>query len=497
MSKGGINEFLSALFASEGGGKLSVENKFGYIGKYQFGEDALHDLGYYKGDKSNNHTLTGKFKYDWLGEWTGKNGAVSKEAFLTSAVIQDQAAKDWVELLCKRMKRYDLAKFIGETIGGVHITESGIIAAAHLKGFGSKKYPGVIQFLRSNGETNGEDAFGTSVSDYIHKFEDYDLGCCKHLAVTLLDREQAPIPGLDYEIRSGKKVLKKGKTNAKGQIPKFAAHDISMYEVFVKRIEGGMKMISQFTEPARSALITLISPKIAVEPQLEQHKGDPGTYKAGEAQKKKSKSENGKAKTSPDRGKQGKPVAIAHAPASGEKKLSGADWEKQFPTSTSLNDLTPDFKAKVSTFIDALEASGAKVRKSATYRPKERAYLMHYCCKIESGAIAADKVPPMDGVNIEWAHRDANGTLDTKASKAAAKAMMNAYVIRFPAALNSRHSQRRAIDMTITGYSGKKIKDANGKLIALEDEDDLYDLGKTYGVIKLRSDPPHWSDDGS
>jgi hypothetical protein len=82
------------------------------------------------------------------------------------------------------MKLYKLDKYIGETIGGVHITESGIIAAAHLKGFGSKKYPGINHFLRSGGETNGEDAFGTSVSDYLRKFQDYDLGCCKHLAVT-------------------------------------------------------------------------------------------------------------------------------------------------------------------------------------------------------------------------------------------------------------------------------------------------------------------------
>lgn len=126
MSKGGINEFLSALFASEGGGKLDVENKFGYIGKYQFGEDALQDLGYYKGDSSSNRTISGKFKYDWSGDWTGKNGAVSKTAFLASAAIQDQAAKDWVALLCKRMKRFDLAKFIGETIGGVLVTDPGL-----------------------------------------------------------------------------------------------------------------------------------------------------------------------------------------------------------------------------------------------------------------------------------------------------------------------------------------------------------------------------------
>jgi hypothetical protein len=62
--------------------------------------------------------------------------------------------------------------------------------------------------------------------------------------------------------------------------------------------------------------------------------------------------------------------------------------------------------------------------------------------------------------------------------------------------LNSRHTQRRAIDMTITSYANKEVEDADGNSVKLSDEDDLFKLGKTYGVIKLRNDPPHWSDDG-
>jgi hypothetical protein len=50
--------------------------------------------------------------------------------------------------------------------------------------------------------------------------------------------------------------------------------------------------------------------------------------------------------------------------------------------------------------------------------------------------------------------------------------------------------------MTITGYEGKTVKDANDKDAVLSDETDLHALGATYGVIKLVSDPPHWSDDG-
>jgi hypothetical protein len=176
--------------------------------------------------------------------------------------------------------------------------------------------------------------------------------------------------------------------------------------------------------------------------------------------------------------------------------LSGASWEQQFPTSRGLDDLTPHFKEKVSSFIGALKEAGVRVRIAATFRPRERAYLMHYCCKIASGEISADKVPPMKGVDIEWVHRDATGRMDVAATRAAARDMMQAYVIRYPAALSSRHTQRRAIDMTITGFKDKTVKDSDGKDVRICSKDDLYALGKTFGVIKLMSDPPHWSDDG-
>ena len=94
MSKGDINAFLKDLFKIEGGGDPEVINQFGYIGKYQFGEDALIDLGYYKQDGTSNRTADGKFKYDWAGEWTGKNGIKSKEDFLHNHEAQDQAARD-------------------------------------------------------------------------------------------------------------------------------------------------------------------------------------------------------------------------------------------------------------------------------------------------------------------------------------------------------------------------------------------------------------------
>lgn len=79
---------------------------------------------------------------------------------------------------------------------------------------------------------------------------------------------------------------------------------------------------------------------------------------------------------------------------------------------------------------------------------------------------------------------------------------MAAYQIAFPAALTSRHTQRRAIDMTISWKGTLKITDFNGQAHAIStgprngSNPQLIMVGKTFGVVKLVSDPPHWSDDG-
>ncbi|WMJ69519.1 hypothetical protein [Stenotrophomonas sp. 24(2023)] len=185
MSAGDLKAFLTKLFASEGGGDPKIINQYGYIGKYQFGEDALTDLGYFKTDGKKHADANGNFFQDWVGTWTGKNGATSREVFLNNVSIQDQAGVDWVRLLCRNGKKYGADKYIGQTINGVLVTESGMIAAAHLKGYGSGKpedgkwkYKGVLAFLRTGGTVDGADANGTKVSSYMRKFAGFELGCC-------------------------------------------------------------------------------------------------------------------------------------------------------------------------------------------------------------------------------------------------------------------------------------------------------------------------------
>jgi D-alanyl-D-alanine dipeptidase len=105
-------------------------------------------------------------------------------------------------------------------------------------------------------------------------------------------------------------------------------------------------------------------------------------------------------------------------------------------------------------------------------------------------------VPPKEGVNIDWAHVGDEGRPNRQAAAKAARDMVAAYGIVYRPSLHTRHSEGRAVDMTITGVIGKKIQNASVDMVLVTELTDLYRLGRSYGVVKLVSDPPHWSDDG-
>jgi hypothetical protein len=180
---------------------------------------------------------------------------------------------------------------------------------------------------------------------------------------------------------------------------------------------------------------------------------------------------------------------------------SGFVWVSKFPQSTSTDDLVDPFKSNCKKFISALEAAGATVSISSTLRPKERAYLMHWSFEVANG-LDPEKVPAMTGVDIDWVHKDSKGNKNISASKTAAQAMMDGYDIVHEPALTSRHTEGKAIDMDISWSGELKIKDAAGKEVSIKGSPkdggntDLHKVGKSYNVIKLVSDPPHWSSDG-
>ena len=179
--------------------------------------------------------------------------------------------------------------------------------------------------------------------------------------------------------------------------------------------------------------------------------------------------------------------------------LSGADWwqanQASFPNSELVSALEPPFAAKVGNFIAALKAGGASVSVSATRRNKVRAYLMNGSWMVAKGLTLAAALPAEPGCNIVWNHGD------EATSRAAATEMLDLFDIVFQPSLTSRHILGLAVDMTIAWAGTVQVKNGAGKTVALPPPANptnptLLALGASFGVLKLASDPPHWSDNG-
>lgn len=131
--------YKEAIAFKESQGQYKKINSLGYLGKYQFGMETLKTIG-----------ITDSLR------------------FINSPRLQEKA---FVALLSKNkweLKDY-IEKFEGKIVDGVKITESGILAAAHLGGAGSVK-----RFLDTDGKRKCKDDYGTSVRTYMRDFGNYE-----------------------------------------------------------------------------------------------------------------------------------------------------------------------------------------------------------------------------------------------------------------------------------------------------------------------------------
>jgi hypothetical protein len=184
------------------------------------------------------------------------------------------------------------------------------------------------------------------------------------------------------------------------------------------------------------------------------------------------------------------------------KELSGIVWVSRFPDAKNTSALADGFRDGCKAFISAMEAGGISVTVNSTRRPTERAYLMHYSWRIHKRMLNPQNVPPQAGVDIEWVHRDGDGTINLAASRRAASAMVAAYGIAFQPSLKSRHIRGQAIDMSLHWSGVVTVKNKSGQYVSIVGSPhdgfntSLRKVGKSYGVVKHPSDPPHWSTDG-
>jgi hypothetical protein len=192
-----------------------------------------------------------------------------------------------------------------------------------------------------------------------------------------------------------------------------------------------------------------------------------------------------------------------------QKELSGRIWTNRFAGSKALRDLKMPFRNQLEAFVDALRRAGATVRIAATYRPLERAYLMHWSWRIVKQGFDPAQVPSMAGVDIEWAHTAADGKYARQASVGAAAEMANGFEIAdlgVAPALMSRHTSGFGIDMKISWIGHLSIVDADGNTVEIVNwprsglNPVLHEVGASYGVFKYNRrgrDDPHWSDNGA
>lgn len=160
--------FFDALGFRESSNNYSA-NSNGYLGKYQLGEGSLIDQGYVNNDGTNNN--------DYSGGWTGKDGVYSIQEFLSNHSAQENAVRGYAQTNWNTIRNLGLDSYVGNTINGIKITPSGLIAGMHLLGAGdSDGSPlGLRHFLESNGSIDPVDGNGTPVSEYLQQFQDFDM----------------------------------------------------------------------------------------------------------------------------------------------------------------------------------------------------------------------------------------------------------------------------------------------------------------------------------
>lgn len=128
--------YKEAVASRESKGKYNTVNAQGYIGKYQFGDEALQTVG-----------------------------ITNRRRFLRNPKLQEKAFVALISINKWELQN-EISQFEGKIVKGVRITESGLLAGAHLVGVNAVK-----RFLYSDSKGNNNRA----LKRYIKNFGNYDV----------------------------------------------------------------------------------------------------------------------------------------------------------------------------------------------------------------------------------------------------------------------------------------------------------------------------------
>lgn len=150
--RGDLYVFMGAMADRESNNTPTVVNRYGYLGKYQFSPKTLWALG--------------------------RRFRVTKQEFLGTEALQDSAMVQYLQ--DNRTIIQDLiVRFDGRWYRGLYITESGLLAGAHLVGpQGLRAFLDPTYALIRNGTRYRPriiDGNGTHVGTYIDQFSRYAL----------------------------------------------------------------------------------------------------------------------------------------------------------------------------------------------------------------------------------------------------------------------------------------------------------------------------------
>jgi hypothetical protein len=155
-----LREFIRLKESGSTAGNYQVENKFGYIGAYQFGAQALQDQGLIKPGVITRYSKLGaqghKDLLDNPANWNNPPG--SKQGFLANKALQDQAFDKLADSNYKTLSRKGII-----TADTPAADVAGYVSASHLVGAGSVIKSGLTK----------TDANGTSAGKYFNEGKAY------------------------------------------------------------------------------------------------------------------------------------------------------------------------------------------------------------------------------------------------------------------------------------------------------------------------------------